>query len=86
MHDPSRICDFLVLLCKLPLTGREIKYFVWRFYFNYSADKIIQEDGRKISRQAVTFIIREAIKKIKRKYITMNHLWERFNNVEKIIK
>ncbi len=59
--------NFVIFLgtLKANLTGREIKYLIWRFVYKKTDKEIARLDGRRISRSAVSFIICKTYKKIK---------------------
>ncbi len=64
IDDPQFVSLFLLVL-SYPLTGREINYLMWRFYFRMTTKEIAKFDGLKITRQAVNLVIVNAYKKIK---------------------
>jgi hypothetical protein len=45
-----------------------MRYLFWRYASNKNSLEISRLDGKKISQQAVSFIICNAVKKLKQKY------------------
>ena len=63
-NDP-KFCRLFLMLLSYPLSGRQIKYLIWRFYNNKRNKEIIELDGKNISQSAVNRVITKAYRKIK---------------------
>lgn len=68
-----QICErnlrfFFLCLRFKSLSFREMRYLFWRYAGNKNEGEIARLDGRRFSQQRVSFIIRNAEKKIKQKY------------------
>lgn len=63
--DDPEFCQLFLRLMSYRLTGREIKYLIWRFYFKKSADEIAKLDERCKGKSGINLIIQKAYKKIK---------------------
>lgn len=63
LNDPEFNKLFLRLL-SYRLNGREIKYLIYRFYFNMNDKKITKFEGGYLTRAGVNFHIQRAYRKI----------------------
>jgi hypothetical protein len=68
INDPF-FTDVVFLICKYPgLSGREMKYLLWRFYFGLSDKEIANKEQYKdkpVGRAAVNIVLQRAYRKIK---------------------
>lgn len=64
-HRFSEFVKFFYFLSKFKLNEKEIKYLIWRFCCKKKDKEIIKLESRKMSRQAINLVIRNAYKKIK---------------------
>lgn len=65
--DTEKAGFFLMLHSLDVLSGREMKYLMWRFALNKENKEIAALDNKNITSQAVQFIIKGGIEKIRRK-------------------
>jgi hypothetical protein len=63
--DDPEFCSLFLRILSYRLEGREIKYLMWRFYYNKTDEEIAKLDNKKITRQAINLIIKSAYIKIK---------------------
>ena len=59
---------FFLCLRFRSLTLREMKYMFWKFMGKKDAREIARIDGRRLSKQAISLVICNAVNKIRHKY------------------
>jgi len=67
IDDPYFLKLFLRIL-SYRLSSRQIKYFIFRFYYNMDCNKIAYFDSRRVSSQRINAEFEEAYKKIRQEF------------------
>lgn len=68
LDDPGFCKLFLRVICFKGLTARQTKYLIWKFYFNMSDIEIAKYDGLKVGRAAISLVICNAFRTIRKYY------------------
>ncbi len=63
LEDPE-FCRIFLRVLSYPITSRQVKYLLMRFYFNMNSQQIAKWDGKNVSRQAINNQFKEVYKKL----------------------
>ena len=55
-----RILDF-----KAHLSGREIKYLLWKYYYGLTDEEIAKLEGNRVSKSGINLVLNNAYRKIR---------------------